>query len=126
MCMLHVVPHIHCLYMCCRGSVSLLTCLKNALRLFVYNKSVMNPDHEFALVVLTDQANWVNMYSNQETYLLYVCMQTALSVCFFLSKCTIICLIVMFHAHRKLYTSSVYTHITKFNVCLCGHVMCPL
>ena len=37
----------------------LLTCLKNALRLFVHNKSVMNGDHEFALVVLTQEANWV-------------------------------------------------------------------
>ena len=42
-----------------RGDVPLLTCLKNALQLFVYNKSVMNSDHEFALVVLTHEANWV-------------------------------------------------------------------
>ncbi|CAI8037275.1 BRISC and BRCA1-A complex member 1 [Geodia barretti] len=39
-------------------SVSLLTCLKNALRLFVYNKTLMNSEHEFALVVLTSEANW--------------------------------------------------------------------
>jgi hypothetical protein len=38
--------------------VSLLTCLKNALRLFVYNKTLMNSEHEFALVVLTSEANW--------------------------------------------------------------------
>ena len=41
-------------------SVVLLTCLKNALRLFIYNKSLMNPEHEFALVVLTSEANWVS------------------------------------------------------------------
>lgn len=53
-------------------SVSLLTCLKNALRLFLYNKSTMNPEHEFALVVLTNEANWVSPpcpYVRVETHL---------------------------------------------------------
>lgn len=46
----------------CRGNVSLLACLKNALQLFVQNKSNMNPEHEFAVVVLTQEAHWVRGY----------------------------------------------------------------
>ena len=41
--------------------MTLLSVWKNALELFVFNKSAMNSNHEFALVVLTDQANWVRM-----------------------------------------------------------------
>ena len=48
----------------CRGDVSLLSVWKNALELFVFNKSAMNSSHEFALVVLTDQANWVGYGSS--------------------------------------------------------------
>ena len=57
-----IVSHTHTHTHTHRGNVSLLACLKNALQLFVYNKSVMNPEHEFALVVLTQEAHWVRGY----------------------------------------------------------------
>ena len=31
------------------------------MELFVFNKSQLNKNHEFGLVVLTDQANWVKL-----------------------------------------------------------------
>ena len=31
------------------------------MELFVFNKSQLNKNHEFALVVLTEQANWVKL-----------------------------------------------------------------
>ena len=42
-----------------RGDIPLLVVWKNALELFVWNKNAMNPDHEFALIVLTRGADWV-------------------------------------------------------------------
>ena len=44
-----------------RGDIDLLTVWKNALTQFVFNKSMLNNQHEFALVILTDQANWVSI-----------------------------------------------------------------
>lgn len=44
-----------------RGDIDLLTVWKNALTQFVFNKSLLNNQHEFSLVVLTDQANWVTI-----------------------------------------------------------------
>ena len=44
-----------------RGDIDLLTVWKNALTQFVFNKSMLNNQHEFSLVILTDQANWVTI-----------------------------------------------------------------
>jgi len=41
-----------------RGEVSLLSVWKNALELFVQNKSALNSDHEFAIVILKETAHW--------------------------------------------------------------------
>ena len=43
-----------------RGEVSLLSVWKNALELFVWNKSALNSDHEFAIVILKETAHWVS------------------------------------------------------------------
>ncbi len=37
----------------------MLTVWKNALELFVWNKHLMSKDHEFAVVILRDKAEWV-------------------------------------------------------------------
>lgn len=42
----------------------MLTVWKNAMELFVFNKSQLNKNHEFGLVVLTDQANWFCDFNN--------------------------------------------------------------
>ncbi|XP_064402485.1 BRISC and BRCA1-A complex member 1-like [Halichondria panicea] len=41
-----------------RGGVSMLTVWKNALELFVWNKHHLSKDHEFAVVILRDKAEW--------------------------------------------------------------------
>ena len=43
-----------------RGDMSLLTVWKNALELFVQNKSALNSEHEFAIVILKESAHWVS------------------------------------------------------------------
>ena len=53
-----------------RGEVSLLKVWKNALELFVWNKSSMNSNHEFALVILKDKANWVSHHVHTYTHIL--------------------------------------------------------
>jgi hypothetical protein len=50
-----------------KGDVDLLTIWKSALNQFVFNKSEVGSNHEFALVVLTDKANWVKEHFNQPT-----------------------------------------------------------
>ncbi|KAL5497024.1 hypothetical protein EMCRGX_G013417 [Ephydatia muelleri] len=46
-----------------KGDIPLLVVWKNALELFVWNKNAMNPDHEFALIVLTRGADWFCSFS---------------------------------------------------------------
>jgi len=41
-----------------KSSPTRLDLVKSALRLFVYTKQKINQDHEFALVLLTEKANW--------------------------------------------------------------------
>ena len=44
---------------CCRGELPLLDVWKNALKLFVWNKHFINKQHEFAIVILNEKAQWV-------------------------------------------------------------------
>ena len=62
----HYAAHI------CRGDVSLLSVWKSGLEMFVHNKSKLNPSHEYSLVVLTDQANWVGHIHTVMYTLLYI------------------------------------------------------
>ena len=43
----------------CRGEVSMLQVWKNALELFVWNKHLINNEHEFAIVIMREKAEWV-------------------------------------------------------------------
>ena len=53
MCVCHVVNSL-------RDELSLLSVWKNALEMFVHNKSMISKKHEFAVVILKDSAQWVS------------------------------------------------------------------
>ena len=79
----HIYMHVmictcvHALSTC--SDVSILLLWKSALELFVWNKSMLNSEHQFALVVLTDTAHWVSVccgwvHAYTHTVCVHVCV----------------------------------------------------
>ncbi len=56
----------------------MLTVWKNALELFVWNKHLLNKQHEFAVVILRDKAEWVSQLAFNQSDLSIIIMATTL------------------------------------------------
>ena len=56
----------------------MLTVWKNALELFVWNKHHLSKDHEFAVVILRDKAEWVRLQSLPNNNMAISCLRPLL------------------------------------------------